>query len=113
MKFTLKTVSESEVLEIIKSLKPKKSYDVHGITAEILKIGAEVLVIPLTYMISFWKISWGLEIVRGDSFAKKCKKMQKKNVKNDRPVSLLPIFCMILKKIVAIQIEDFLRKTSF
>ena len=53
LKFTIKTVSESEVLKIMKSLKPKKSYGIDGITAEVLKLGAEVLVVPLIYIINY------------------------------------------------------------
>ena len=53
LRFTLKTVTENEVLKIIKSLKPKKSYGFDGITSEVLELGAEVLVVPLTYIINF------------------------------------------------------------
>ena len=53
LKFRLKTVSETEVYKILKSLKAKKSYGVDGITSEILNLGAEVLVVPLTYIINF------------------------------------------------------------
>ena len=53
LKFHLKTVSENEVLKILKSLKPKKSYGFDGITSEVLKLGADVLVVPLTYMINY------------------------------------------------------------
>ena len=50
LKFNLKTVSEKVVLNLLKSLKPKKKCGIDGITSEILKIGAEVLVVPLTYL---------------------------------------------------------------
>ena len=52
LKFRLKTVHESEVLKMIKSLKSKKSYGHDGITSAMLKLGAEVLVVPLTYIIN-------------------------------------------------------------
>ena len=52
LKFNLRTVSEKEVLKIIKSLKPKKSFGPDGITSETLKLGADILVIPLTYIIN-------------------------------------------------------------
>ena len=108
LKFSLKTVSESEVLKILKSLKPKKSYGIDGITAEVLKLGADVLVVPLTYIINFsivtgkhptnWKISKVIPLH---------KKGDKRFLKNYRPVALLPVSGMILEKIVAIQIENF------
>ena len=52
LNFRLKTVSEDKVLAIMKSLKSKKSHGHDGITSEILKLGAEVLVVPLTYIIN-------------------------------------------------------------
>ena len=51
-KFEIKTVSENEVLRILKALKPKKSYGLDGISSEILKLGAETLKVPLTYIIN-------------------------------------------------------------
>ena len=52
LRLKLRTVNEKEVLKILKSLKPKKSCGPDGITSEILKLGAEVLCIPLTYIIN-------------------------------------------------------------
>ena len=113
LKFTLKPVSENEVLKILKSLKPKKSYGIDDISSEILKLGAEVLVVPLTYMINFsiitgkyptdWKVSKVIPLH---------KKGNKKFMKNYRPVSLLPVSGMILEKIVALQIEDFFEENK-
>jgi hypothetical protein len=48
LKFNLKTVSEQIVQKILRQFKPKKSCGIDGITSEILKIGSEVLVVPLT-----------------------------------------------------------------
>ena len=50
--FQLKTVSEKGVLKILKSLKSKRSFGTDGINAEILKLGADMLVLPLTYIIN-------------------------------------------------------------
>jgi len=108
LKFNLKTVSEKVVLGLLKSLKPKKSCGIDGITAEIVKIGAEVLVVPLTYLVncsiktgkypSNWKIAKVIAVH---------KKGDKKILKNYRPVSMLAVFGMILEKVVALQIEEF------
>ena len=51
-KFKLKTVHENELLKILKSLKPKKNHVFDGISSEILKLGAEALKVPLTYIIN-------------------------------------------------------------
>ena len=102
----MKTVHESEVLKILKSLKPKKSYGLDGISSEILKLGAEALKVPLTYIINFsiltgkfpskWKVAKVIPLY---------KKGEKSSLKNYRPVSLLAVAGMILEKVVAIQIE--------
>jgi hypothetical protein len=74
LKFNLKTVSEKVVGKILRALKPKKSCGIDGITSEILKIGSEVLVVPLTYIINYsitsgkypgmWKISKVIAILK-------------------------------------------------
>ena len=52
LKFKLRTVKEKEVLKIIQQLKTKKGYGQDGITSEILKLGANILVVPLSYIIN-------------------------------------------------------------
>ena len=44
------TVSKKKVLKMLNLLVSKKSYGRDGISSEILKLGANVLVIPLTYI---------------------------------------------------------------
>ena len=46
--FKLKTVNEIDVFKILKKLEAKKSYGQDFITAEIPKLGAGVLKVPLT-----------------------------------------------------------------
>jgi hypothetical protein len=105
LKFRLRSVKEKEVLKVMKG---KKSYGLDGITSEILKIGAEVLVIPLTWIINTsittgkfpeeWKISKIIPLF---------KKGNRRTTKNYRPVALLSVAGMILERIVAMQIEEF------
>jgi hypothetical protein len=109
----LKTVNENEVLKLLKSLKPKKSYGCDGITSEILKIGAEVLVVPLTHIINF-------SIVTGKYPTKwniaKVIPLHKKGthtvMKNYRPIALLSVAGMILEKVIASQIEQYFEKNK-
>ena len=113
LKFSLKTVKEKDVLKLLKALKGKKSYGLDGITSEILKIGAEVLVVPLTWIINTsittgefpeeWKIAKIIPLF---------KKGNRRTMKNYRPVSLLSVAGMILEKIIAIQIEEFFEKNN-
>ena len=107
LNFKLKTVSEKEVLKILKTMKQKRSYGVDGISSEVLKLGAEVLVVPLTYIINFsivtgkyptnWKLAKVIPLF---------KKGDKKLLKNYRPVSLLSVAGMVLERIFAIQVEE-------
>ena len=78
-----------------------------------LKIGAKILVIPLTYIINTsiltrkfptnWKIAKVTPLY---------KKGDKKVLKNYRPVSLLSVSGMVLEKVVANQIEEFFEENN-
>ena len=113
LKFKLKTVSENKGLQILKQLKSKKSFGHDGISSQVLKIGAKILVIPLTYIINTsiltgkfptnWKIAKVTPLY---------KKGDKKVLKNYRPVSLLSVSGMVLEKVVANQIEEFFEENN-
>ena len=111
--FKLKTVSVSVVHKILKDLKSKTSYGHDGITSEILKLGADVLKVPLTYIVnnsiknseypSYWKISKIIALY---------KKENRKEMKNYRPLSLLSVAGMVLEKVVAMQIEEYFESNN-
>ena len=113
LEFKLKTVREKDVLNILKAIKPKKSYGNDCITSEVLKLAANVLVVPLTYMInvstligkfpSNWKISKVVPLH---------KKGDKNELKNYRPVALLSVPGMVLERVVAIQVEEYFEKNK-
>ena len=98
---------------MLRSLKQKRSYGHDGISSEILKLGADILVVPLTYIINFsiltgkfpnnWKLAKVVPLH---------KKGDKKLLKNYRPVSLLCTPGMILERVVAIQIEEYFEKNK-
>jgi hypothetical protein len=79
-----------------------------------LKIGAEFLVIPLTWIINTsittgkfpeeWKISKIIPLF---------KKGNRRTTKNYRPVALLSVAGMILERRVVIQIEELLKVMTF
>ena len=52
LKFKLRTVSEKEISKILKAMKSKNSHGYDGITSEVLKLGANVLVVPLTFIVN-------------------------------------------------------------
>ena len=111
--FKIKTVSVSVVYKLLKDLKAKTSYGHDGITAEILKLGADVLKIPLTYIVntsinnseypSYWKIAKMIALF---------KKGSRYDMKNYRPLSLLCVAGMILEKVIAIQIEEYFESNN-
>ena len=111
--FTIKTVKVSVVYKILKDLKAKTSYGHNGITAEVLKIGADVLKVPLIYIVntsimnseypSYWKISKMIALY---------KKGSRYEMKNYRPLSLLCVAGMILERVIAIQIEDYFESNN-
>ena len=113
LKFKLRTVKETEVLKIIRQMKSKQSYGHYGISSEILKLGAKVLVIPLTYIINTsiltgkyptdWKLAKIVPIH---------KKGEKSKLKNYRPVSLLCIPGMTLERVVALQVEEYFERNE-
>ena len=108
MNFKLKTVNEQVVLKILQSLKPKRSSGFDGISSEIMKIGAKILAVPLTYLVNTsiltgkfptsWKISKVVPLH---------KKGDKVTLKNYSPVALLSVPGMVLERVVAIQIEEY------
>ena len=51
-KLTFKPVQEAKIYKLIRDLKPKTSFGPDEISAEMLKLGGEILCIPLTYIIN-------------------------------------------------------------
>ena len=96
--FTIKTVNVGVVHKILKDMKAKRSYGHDGITSEVLKLGADVLKVPLTYIVntsirnseypSYWKIAKMIALY---------KKGNRLEIKNYRPVSLLCVAGMVLE----------------
>ena len=111
--FKIKTVNVSVVYKVLKELKAKRSYGHDGITSEILKLGADVLKVPLTYIVntsikdseypSYWKISKMIALY---------KKGSRKEMNNYRPLSLLCVAGMVLERVIAIQIEEYFESNN-
>ena len=103
IKFKLKEVSEMDVMKIIRKLSKKKSCGHDGISAEVLKLGAEAIAGPLTLIINTsittgkfptkWKQAKVTPIY---------KKGDRKTKENYRPVALLSVSAMILEKVVKV-----------
>ena len=105
LKFSLTPVDVSDVLKVLKKLKPKTSCGVDGISSEMIKLCKEELAGPLTIIINRsicsgvfpedWKLAKITPLL---------KKGDPTLLKNYRPVALLCVAGMVLEKIVADQI---------
>ena len=108
LKFNLKTVSEEQILKIIKNLKNTNSAGTDSIPTKILKIAMEVLVSPITLMVNtsivsgtypdMWKVAKVIPVF---------KKGDNKSIKNYRPISILNTSSKILEEVVRIQVSQF------
>ena len=111
--FSLKKVTTQQVNKIIKKLKKKTSAGFDEISAEMLKMGLNVLAEPLTQIInksietgkfpSKWKHSKVCPIY---------KKGDRKLLKNYRPVSLISVPGMVLERCIGIQMEDYFEENQ-
>ncbi|XP_054282592.1 uncharacterized protein LOC128999877 [Macrosteles quadrilineatus] len=98
----LKPVSQTELLEVINSLKPKSSTGMDGISARIVKSCRQELLLPLLHVIQ-------LSLTQGNNFPSNMKttkipplhkKGTRLDIGNYRPISLISTFSKILEKIV-------------
>ena len=103
--FTLKTVTEKRVAEVMNEMKKKKSAGMDGISQDILLMGADILAAPLTRVINnsisngTFPINWKKAMV-----TPLLKKGDPKEKANYRPVSCLAAASKVLEKIVCQQI---------
>lgn len=112
-KFNLKHVTEGFVSKELCGLSVNKSMGLDGIPARFLRDGAEVLKLPITFIINC-SISEGK--VPEELKEAKVKPLYKKNdrlkAENYRPVSILSIVSKILERAVYTQLESFLTENN-
>jgi len=111
--FTLKPVSEEEVIKIMKDLDITKAAGIDNIKAIFLKDGASILGKPISKLCNL--------SIRLSIFPEKCKiaklkplfkKGSKTEPKNYRPISLLPLISKIFEKVVHDQTQNFLKENN-
>ena len=105
--FIITHISEEEVLKIIESL-PNKSFGPASIPLKLLKIVADIIVIPLCHIINLsfstgvfpevWKIAKVIPLHKGGST---------EELNNFRPISLLSIFDKIIEKLMHVRLYSF------
>ena len=105
--WSLSTVNREETMKIIKSLKAKKSSGYDGITNKVLKLIGDIVAQPLTNIIN--------DCINNSYFPNKLKEAKviplykkgaKEEVKNYRPISLLPSISKIFEKTIKIQLVE-------
>ena len=108
---TFTAVSEGEVMNEINKLKNKKSVGIDGISVQILKSCADILIQTITY-ISNKSIKEGKYRVLGKYIAKVIplhKKGDKSNPDHYRPMSLLLCMSKLMERIIQLQLLNYLK----
>lgn len=110
--FFLAHVTRDHVLQVIKSLPLKSSTDIDGLSTYIIKLIADAIIEPLTFIIN---LSFQTGIVPKRMKSAKVIPIYKnkgdpKNADNYRPISLLPTLSKIIEKIVYLQMTSYIDK---
>ena len=108
LNFTLKTVTERTVRKVMDKMKKKKSKGPDGVSQELLLLGKDALLIPITKLLNTlistgtfpesWKEATVVPILKKGSATEKA---------NYRPVSCLNAASKVLKKVVCNQVTKF------
>jgi hypothetical protein len=105
--------TEIEVLQIIDKMKPKTSCGHDNISVKLIKQTSLAIITPLTYIIN---LSLGNgSVPENMKFAKVLpifKNGDKDQIKNYRPISLLPSFSKILEKVIHRRLFKFLTNNN-
>ncbi len=111
--FKFSEINEDEVIYQLRSLKISKSTGLDNIPAKALKVSADIVGPPLTWIFNLsiqkgeyvdeWKKAWVTPIYKSDDRLK---------CENYRPLSILPIVSKILERCVFNQIYKFLNHNS-
>lgn len=105
----LEPIEESDILNVVKKLKPKTSFGHDGISTKIMKESIINILQPITHIIN---ISLDTGVVPSQLKMAKVipvfKSSEPDLLKNYRPISLLPAFSKIFEKIMFTKIMSFL-----
>ncbi len=109
----LSGVHETDIIEIVRKLKNKRSLDIHSIDTVIIKDVIDYIVRPLTYVCN---LSFQKGIFPNNMKLAKVipiyKNGDKHCMENYRPILLLPQFSNILEKLFVKQLNLFIHKNK-
>ena len=109
--FKFSNVSEEDIEKILLSLDTSKAAGMDQIPAKFLRDGAEVLALPLGNIINLSiKLSTFPEECKIAKLKPILKKGARTDLKNYRPISLLPLVSKIIEKSIHFQVEHLIRK---
>ena len=106
-------VTEDDVLQAIKSLKPSKATDIYGISPFVIKIAGPIIALPLMLITNTSLLEGNVpEEWKKAKVIPVHKKGSRKNIANYRPISILPAFSKILELLVKRQLTEQLEATG-
>ena len=106
--FHFTKVSENTISDFLKELKTNKATGIDNLSGRFLKDGSKVLATPIAQIcylsIKLCTVPDECKIAKLKTLYKKGKKTDPKNY---RPISLLPVICKILEKVIHNQTMEF------
>ena len=107
------TVNSSTISSILKSLNPNKAHGCDNISIQMIKLCDDQIIKPLEMIftnclsMSYYPTLW-----KRANVTPVHKKSNKNDIKNYRPISLLPIFSKVFEKIIFNEIFGFLESNQ-
>ena len=108
--FKLQLTNKEEVFKILSNIGPEKDYGLDETPCRMLQDGAEILAEPISQtvnMSSGSKVSEGCKAANVKPLFTKGKNTEPKNY---RPVSLLPVMCKVIERVVHNQLIEHLEE---
>ena len=103
-------VTKGEIINIICSLKSKKSSGYDGISSKVLKLCSVFISAPLSYICNMSIINGVFpERLNYDVIKPLCKKGDKVDITNYRPISMLTVFSKVLERVMHCRLSQHLQ----
>lgn len=109
----LEPVSETEILNVILNLKSSNSAGIDGVSSNVLKRSAKIVVKPLTFLINASIFNGEFPtVLKNAKIIPLFKKGDSTLLDNFRPVALLPTISKILERVIYNRIVNFANKNN-